>query len=154
MMRNEESSRGDSIIVVVEDNTNDARFLLKVIEKVNGGNNKVVLLKDGSEAINYFFNDSENAKNENIKVVFLDINIPKVNGLEVLKEIKSSNKTKHIPTVVLTSSGQDKDVKKSIELGANSYVVKPIEYTRYSEKMKKLCDYWCNLNTFSTNLFV
>ena len=144
-MIGKETKEQESIIVVVEDNSNDARFLLKAFDKL-GRQNNVVILKDGAEAIDFLLSGSANGRAEKTQVMFLDINLPKVDGLEVLGKIKSDQKTKHIPVVVLTSSTQDSDIKASIELGANSYIVKPIEFKTYMEQIQKICDYWCNLN--------
>ena len=148
-MKNSNTGRNkESLFVVVEDNSNDALFLLKAFEKVNN-EDEFILLKNGEDAFKFLIEDIDASKAENIKVIFLDISLPKINGFELLRKLKKNDITKNIPVVILTSSGHSNDINMGIALGANSYVIKPIKFNKYNEKVQKICDYWCNLNIYS-----
>ncbi|MCJ7801433.1 MAG: response regulator, partial [Candidatus Marinimicrobia bacterium] len=120
-------------IVIVEDNENDAELIVRTLKKIQVTNNMIVLV-DGEQALDFLFckrQYSSREKSSVPKVIFLDIKLPKVNGLDVLKQLRSNEHTKGIPIVMLTSSKQGSDVKAAYDLGANSYVVKPIDYKKF-----------------------
>ena len=135
-------------ILLIEDNPYDAELTLRALKDIKILNN-VHVLTDGEEAINYLFGLGEYKGrdiNLNPKVVFLDLKLPKVDGLEVLKKVKSDENTKKIPIVIVTSSQQEKDVIKSYKLGVNSYIVKPVDSDKFIEAVKELGLYWLILN--------
>ncbi len=111
--------------------------------------NNILHLKNGQEALDYVFNgvEFEGKKfNDNPKVVLLDLKMPKVNGIEVLEQLKTDPKTKTIPVVVLTSSAEDPDIKQCYDLGANSYIVKPVGFDNFSKTVVDLGMYWLVMN--------
>lgn len=135
-------------IVIVEDNPNDAELMVRALKKKNLLNNLIVL-KDGVQALDFMFSTGEysNKKLKTLpKVIFLDLKLPKMDGLKVLEKLKSSKRTKNIPVVILTSSNQDPDIKTAYSLGANSYVVKPVDFNNFSEVVSKLGLYWLLVN--------
>jgi two-component system response regulator len=135
-------------ILIVEDNPNDAELTVRALKKQNLGN-RLFIVKDGEEALDFIFcrrKFSERDSNTILKVVFLDLKLPKVNGLEVLKEIKSNEKTRKLPVVVVTSSREDPDIRKAYELGANSYVVKPVDFDAFFRAMSNTGLYWLLVN--------
>jgi two-component system, response regulator len=135
-------------LVIVEDDPNDQELLLRVFQKHNVAN-KIVLLKDGAEALDYLFAEGGLANryiNGEPTVIVLDLKLPKVNGIEVLQRIKSDERTKKIPVVVLTSSKEDRDVKEAYNLGVNSYVTKPIDFGEFAKVVSELGVYWLLLN--------
>jgi two-component system, response regulator len=135
-------------IILVEDNPDDAALTIRALKKQNLGN-KLVHLKDGADALDFIFGTGEYAGRsiENTpKVILLDLKMPKVGGIEVLRKIKSDPLTKNIPVVVLTSSAEDPDIKKCYELGANSYMVKPVEFDNFAKSVADLGLYWMVLN--------
>jgi CheY-like chemotaxis protein len=135
-------------ILLVEDNPNDAELAIRALKKHNLANN-VYIAKDGVEALDFIFARGKYADrdiNDKPKVVFLDLKLPKVDGLEVLKKIKSDEKTKTIPVVVLTSSTEERDIIESYQLGVNSYIVKPIDFDKFVEAVSELGLYWLLLN--------
>lgn len=135
-------------ILLVEDNLDDAKLAIRALRKQNLAN-KLIHLKDGAEAIDFLF-ASGIFEGRNVqdapKVVLLDLKMPKMNGLEVLEKIKSDQRTKFIPVVILTSSSEDPDIKKSYELGVNSYIVKPVEFDNFAKTVSDLGLYWMLLN--------
>ncbi len=136
-------------ILLVEDNPRDAELMIRALKKRNLVN-RLFHVIDGVEALDFLFHRGNFAEKQNTaspKVIFLDLKLPKMNGLEVLKEIKSNEKTKRIPVVIVTSSQQDPDIKRSYELGANSYIVKPVNFESFSEVMSNLGFYWLLVNT-------
>ncbi|MES2588439.1 MAG: response regulator [Bacteroidota bacterium] len=135
-------------IVLVEDNLNDAEMITRVLKK-NCLTNKIIHLKDGAEAIDFIFAEGEySSRNiaDTPRVIFLDLKMPRISGIEVLKKIKSDERTKQIPIVVLTSSKEDPDIKTCFELGANSYVVKPVQFEKFVSAVAELGMYWTVLN--------
>lgn len=139
-------------ILLVEDNPADAELTLRALKKVHIAN-KVFLVNDGDEALDFLFARGKFTGREHIqnpKVVLLDLKLPKISGLEVLRSIKSNDKLKSIPVVVLTSSKEDPDVRQSYALGANSYVVKPVGFENFLKAVSELGVYWLLLNQPST----
>lgn len=135
-------------IVLIEDNPDDANLTIRALKKQNLAN-KLIHLKDGEEALDFFYGRGAYAGrdiNNMPKVVLLDLKMPKVNGLEVLAKIKSDETTKSIPVVVLTSSAEDPDIEKSYQLGANSYIVKPVKFDDFTKAVADLGMYWMVLN--------
>jgi CheY-like chemotaxis protein len=134
-------------IVIIEDNPSDAELLLRVFKRHNVANN-IVLLKDGAEALEYFFSEKDESKYQagSPKIIILDLKLPKVNGIEVLRQIKSHELTKHTPVVVLTSSKEDRDLKESYAFGVNSFVTKPIKFDEFVKVVSELEMYWLLIN--------
>ena len=135
-------------ILLVEDNPNNAELTIRSLKKQNLVNN-LYTAKDGAEALDFLFCRgpySERATNDALRVVLLDLKLPKVNGLEVLKQIKDEKTLRSIPVVIVTSSCEDPDVKAAYELGANSYVVKPVGFEAFAEEMSKIGLYWLLVN--------
>lgn len=135
-------------ILIVEDDPRDAELTLRALRKNNLANH-VYVCEDGEEALDFVFcrgRFAERSFNSPPKVVLLDLKLPKVNGLEVLKTIKGDSHTKHIPVVIVTSSREESDVKKAYELGVNSYVVKPVDFDRFVSAMSSLGLYWLLVN--------
>lgn len=138
-------------ILLVEDNPSDAEMTIRALRKNNIAN-KVVHLKDGAEALDYIFGTGQysgrNIANKP-KVILLDLKMPKVDGIEVLRKVKSEDDTKTIPVVVLTSSKEDPDVRTCYDLGVNSYIVKPVGFENFSKAITELGLYWLLLNQSS-----
>lgn len=135
-------------ILLVEDNPNDAELTLRALKKQNLAN-KVHVVIDGAEALDYIFStgsyESRNLNNQP-KLILLDLKLPKVDGLEVLDRIKSDERSKTIPVVVLTSSREEQDMVESYRLGVNSYIVKPVDFNKFIDAVGKLGLYWLLLN--------
>jgi len=136
-------------LLLVEDNSNDAELTIRELKKHNLANN-LYHVKDGAEALDFIFATGEFSGRRSMdsapKLILLDIQMPKVNGIEVLQKIKSDERTKATPVVILTSSKEDPDIKKCYALGANSYIVKPVNFERFAESIKNLGFYWLLLN--------
>ncbi|MBC7771479.1 MAG: response regulator [Pyrinomonadaceae bacterium] len=132
-------------ILLVEDNPNDLELALHALRNAKVTNN-IQVMRDGAEAIEYFFGGTPRSITP--CVVLLDLKLPKVSGLEVLKRLKSDAATRMIPVVVLTSSREDRDVKEAFSLGANSYIVKPVDFEGFSKSVGEVGLYWTLLNTF------
>ena len=135
-------------ILLVEDNPHDLELALRALKKHHLAN-KVVVARDGAEALEFIFGTGAYADRDvtdRPKVVLLDLKLPKVDGLEVLRRIKSDERTKVTPVVVLTSSEEERDVVDSYKLGVNSYMVKPVDFDRFIECVSELGLYWlvCN----------
>ena len=135
-------------ILLVEDNPSDAELTMRALKKGNLAN-KIVHLKDGAEALDFLFGKGDYITrdiNNKPKVVLLDLKMPKINGIEVLQEIKKSDLTKKIPVVILTSSNEDPDIKTCYALGVNSYIVKPVGFDNFTKVVSELGFYWLLLN--------
>lgn len=135
-------------ILLVEDNPDDAELALRALKKHNLGN-KVHWVKDGAEALDFLFANGpfeERDAAPNPRVVLLDLKLPKVDGLEVLRQLRENEKTKLVPVVVLTSSKEEQDVVESYRLGVNSYIVKPVNFEKFLETVSELGLYWVLLN--------
>ena len=138
-------------VILVEDNPDDAALTIRALKKKNLAN-KLVHLKDGAEALDFFFAQGAFADRDTTitpRVVLLDLKMPKVNGIEVLEKLKSDERTKHIPVVVLTSSAEDPDIKRCYQLGVNSYIVKPLGFDSFTDKISELGFYWMVINEVS-----
>lgn len=138
----------DVEVLLVEDNSADAELTLDAL-KENNLANKVHLVEDGQQALDFIFGNGEyRERNTALKprVILLDLKLPKVTGLEVLRKIKGDEKTKTIPVVVLTSSKEENDMIESYELGVNSYVTKPVDFGAFSKAIADLGLYWLILN--------
>jgi two-component system response regulator len=136
-------------ILLVEDNITDAQLTIRELKKHNMANN-LVHVKNGAEALDFIFATGEYAASREIshtpKLILLDIQMPKVNGLEVLQRIKADARTKAIPVVIFTSSKESPDIKKCYDFGANSYIVKPVNFEGFMESIKNLGFYWLLVN--------
>jgi two-component system response regulator len=138
----------DKVILLVEDNPDDEALTLRALKK-NNILNEVVVAHDGVEALDYLFGTGTHAgRNPSHlpQVVLLDLKLPKVDGLEVLRRIRADERTKLLPVVVLTSSKEEQDLLKSYSLHANSYVRKPVDFTQFTEAVRQLGLYWLVLN--------
>jgi two-component system response regulator len=135
-------------ILLVEDNPQDAELMMRAFKKRNFAN-RLFAVEDGEEALDFIFCRGQYTERDIAhppKVILLDIKLPKLNGLEVLREIKSDPRTRSIPVVMVTSSREDPDIKSAYELGANSYVVKPVEFDAFTDAMSHLGFYWLLVN--------
>ena len=138
-------------ILLVEDSSLDAELMIRAM-KGGGLANKLLWVKDGQEALDFLFRQGEFAKREDTvpRLVLLDLKMPRVDGIEVLKAIKANEKTKRIPVVVMTSSQEEKDVAQSYDLGVNSYVVKPVDFSALTELARQAGYYWLAINRTPT----
>jgi two-component system response regulator len=134
-------------ILLVEDNPNDVKLTLHSLER-HKVSNHICVARDGAEALDILFRRGDYAgyQDNAPKVILLDLKLPKVDGLEVLRQLKAVPATSSIPVVVLTSSCEDIDIKTSYKLGANSYIVKPVDFEKFSEAIRQLGLYWLLLN--------
>lgn len=135
-------------VLLVEDNLQDAELTIRALKKSNLVNN-LIHLTDGVQALDFIFATGKyKGRNTNQfpKVILLDLKMPKISGMQVLERIKSDPSTKSIPVVVLTSSAEDPDIKRCYELGANSYIVKPVEFANFSATVSDLGLYWMVIN--------
>ena len=135
-------------ILIVEDNPTDAELMIRALKKHNLAN-ELFVAEDGQQALDFIYCKGEFESRhpvKPIKVIFLDLKLPKVNGLEVLKEIKSNPETKKLPVVIITSSKEDPDIKAAYDLGANSYVVKPVDFNDFIKAMQHLGLFWLLVN--------
>jgi two-component system, response regulator len=138
----------DGAILLVEDNPDDQALTLRAFKKHNI-TNEVVIARDGSEALDYLFGTGRHAgrdPSQAPQLVLLDLKLPKVDGLEVLRQLRADERTRLLPVVVLTSSTEERDVVESYRLGANSYVRKPVDFTEFIEAARQLGLYWLLLN--------
>ncbi len=135
-------------ILLVEDNPNDVELTLRSLKK-NNVSNRVHVARDGAEGLEIIFGRGKylgrNPK-DGPKVILLDLKLPKVDGLEVLRAIKSDPEARKIPVVVLTSSKEERDIVESYRLGVNSYIVKPVDFTQFTDAVRQLGLYWILLN--------
>lgn len=135
-------------ILLIEDNPHEAQLVIRALKKINLAN-KLLHLDDGAEAISFIF-ALETYADRNIedhpKLILLDLKLPKVDGLEILQRIKSDDRTKTIPVIVLTSSREEQDIVRSYKLGVNSYIVKPVNFDSFSKAVTELGLYWMLLN--------
>lgn len=137
----------EQVILLVEDSSSDAELTLRALKKHHIAS-RVVVARDGAEALDYLFaQGSYTGRSAELpQVVLLDLNLPKLGGIEVLRRIRSDERTKLLPVVVLTSSQEDEDLVGCYASGANSYVVKPVDFTQFAEAVGQLGMYWLALN--------
>jgi two-component system response regulator len=135
-------------ILLIEDNPNDVELTLHAFNEHNLAN-AVQFVRDGAEALEFIFGTGQYAGRslkDGPKVILLDLKLPKVDGLEVLRKIKADTRTKSLPVVVLTSSREDQDIVESYRLGVNSYIVKPVDFEQFTKAVRDLGSYWLLLN--------
>lgn len=135
-------------ILLVEDNKTDAELAIHALKKVKLGN-RLIHVKDGVEALEFLFATGKYAarvSKDNPKVILLDIKMPRLDGIEVLKQIRSNPSTKRIPVVIMTSSKEEHDIIRSYELGVNSFVVKPVDFDSFSKAVSEMGMYWVLMN--------
>lgn len=135
-------------ILLVEDNPRDAELTIRALKRRNLAN-RLFVVEDGVEALDFIFGRGQYAQRKvvhHLKVVLLDLKLPKLNGLEVLEAIKTDERTRTIPVVMVTSSREDPDIKTAYDLGANGYVVKPVDFDAFMDAMSHLGFYWLLVN--------
>ena len=137
----------DEPILLVEDNPDDEALTLRALKRANISN-EIVVARDGAEALDYLFATGPRADSGPLRpaVVLLDLKLPKVNGLEVLERLRGDERTRRLPVVILTSSDEQRDRARSYDLGANSYIRKPVEFNEFSDAVRQLGLYWLLLN--------
>ncbi|NSW53207.1 MAG: response regulator [Anaerolineae bacterium] len=136
-------------ILLVEDNPNDEELTLHALKK-NHIVNSIDVVRDGAEALEYVFctgKYAERSIDSPPKVILLDLKLPKVDGLEVLRQVKADERTKKIPVVMLTSSRLERDIVESYRLGVNSFITKPVDFEQFSEAVRQVGMYWMLINT-------
>ena len=137
----------DGDILIVEDNPDDEALIIRTLNKINVKNG-IRVVRDGAEALEYLFRTGQYADRQSPRpiVVLLDIKLPKVDGLEVLRRVRADKRTKTLPVVILTSSDEQEDKVRGYDLGCNSYVRKPVKFDEFAEAVKSLGLYWLLLN--------
>jgi two-component system response regulator len=136
-----EAAMSEATILLVEDNADDEKLTLRALKKNNIAN-PIVVVRDGQEAVDYLLD----AGNKLPGVILLDLELPKIGGLEILKRLRSEPRTRLAPVVILTSSDEETDLLKGYELGCNSYIRKPVDFDQFSEAVHQLGLYWLVLN--------
>ena len=138
-------------LLLVEDNPDDEALTVRALKKHNLAN-EIVVARDGQEALDYLFGEGSHSGRDTSalpQVILLDLKLPKVDGLEVLERLSAEPATRHVPVVVLTSSNEEQDMIRSYDLGANSYVRKPVDFEQFLEAARQLGLYWLVLNEVS-----
>lgn len=136
------------ILLLVEDNPDDEALTLRALRKHNLAN-EIVVARDGQEALDFLFGEGEYSGRDTRvlpQVILLDLKLPRVDGLQVLQRLRAEPQTRHVPVVVLTSSSEEQDMMRSYDLGANSYVRKPVDFAQFLEAARQLRLYWLVLN--------
>ena len=138
-------------ILLVEDNVRDAELTMRALKK-GGLANSLLWVKDGQQALDYLFRHGDYAERDDVppRLVLLDLKMPRVDGIEVLKAVKADERTKRIPVVVMTSSEEEKDVSGTYDLGVNSYVVKPVDFNALANFARQAGYYWLAINRTPT----
>lgn len=137
----------DPEILLVDDNAADVKLTLHAIQQ--GSRQKIAVVRDGEEAFEFILGTGRYARDSrplSLRLVLLDLKLPKINGFQILRAIKSNESTKAIPVIILTSSNQDSDLIESYRLGANGYVQKPVDFDLFGEVIKSIKDYWLSVN--------
>ncbi len=135
-------------VLLVEDNPHEAQLALRMFKKYNLGN-RLLHIDEGIDALDFVFargKYADRAGSSNLRVIFLDLKLPRIDGLEILKQIKGDPQTRHIPVVVFTSSKEESDVAAAYKLGANSYIVKPVDFETFSTTITALGNFWLHVN--------
>jgi two-component system response regulator len=138
----------ENVILLVEDSPRDEELTLRALKK-NNIRNEVAIVHDGAEALDYLFATGAYAQRDASilpEVVLLDLKLPKIDGIEVLRRIRADDRTKLLPVVMLTSSDEEKDVRSSYSAGCNSYVMKPVDFNQFAEAVRQLGLYWLLIN--------
>ncbi len=139
---------GDKIVLLVEDNPDDEALTLRALAR-HGLADRVVVARDGQEALDFLFGEGRyKGRDTSIppRLILLDLKLPKIDGLQVLERLRAHPSTRRIPVVILTSSGEARDMRRGYDLGANSYVRKPVDFARFIEAARQLGLYWLALN--------
>jgi two-component system response regulator len=139
-------------ILLIEDNPDEEALVVRALQKNNIGK-KVVVVRDGAEALDFFFcrnNFADRDPREMPKLTLLDLRLPKMDGLDVLRRLREDQRTRLLPVVILSSSNEEKDVAESYRNGANSYVQKSIDFPRFIEEIKQIASYWLGVNELPT----
>lgn len=135
-------------VLLVEDNPNDVELTLHAFKK-NNLTNEIKVVRDGAEALDYLFSEGEfkdNGATVMPRVIMLDLKLPKVDGMEVLKQIRADERTRCVPVVILTSSHEESDIMRSYDLGVSSYIVKPVDFDQFTDAVRAMGFYWLLLN--------
>ncbi|HRD33169.1 MAG TPA: response regulator [Rhodocyclaceae bacterium] len=132
-------------ILLIEDNPDDEALTLRAISK-NAIGNPVVVARDGVEAVDYLFGGTATGDQGLPAIVLLDLKLPRIDGLEVLRRIRADERTALLPVVILTTSSEPRDIEQAYQLGANSYIRKPVDYQQFVQTVAALASYWLSLN--------
>lgn len=135
-------------VLLVEDNQDDEVLALRALRRATGDLD-IVIARDGVEALEFIFgneSDQEALPVNMPKLILLDVKLPRLSGFDVLRKIRGNANTRHIPVVMLTSSSEQKDILEAYEIGANSYIRKPVDFAEFSETVKYICTYWLTMN--------
>jgi len=135
-------------ILLVEDNRDDEALALRAFKKADI-TQEIFVVRDGPEALDFLFRRNkfkDRSPSDNPRFILLDLKLPKIDGIEVLRKIREDARTKHLPVIVFTSSNEARDLSASYRLGANSYIRKPVNFTEFADALKQVGKYWLNLN--------
>jgi two-component system response regulator len=135
-------------ILLIEDNQQDAELVIRTLKKNNVGN-RIMHLSDGTEALDFLFGEGKYSQREPRNkpgIILLDLNLPKLNGIEILRKIKNDERTRAIPVVIMTASSEAKDILESYQIGVNGYVIKPVAFSDFAKAISDLGFYWLFVN--------